>query len=221
MRKAIEPIGDSKPDWEIVCEVAKRCGYDKMDYSHPSEIWDELAALAPIFAGISYQRIEEVGIQWPCLDKDHCGTKYLHIGNFTRGLGKFHALDYRPPAEEPDNDYPFYLTTGRILYHYNVGTMTLRSQGSHQKVPECFCEINTADAEKLGIKDGDRVQVTTRRGELVVKASVGERVKAGRLWMPFHFPDAPANVLTNDAFDDITQTAEYKVCAATISKPNK
>ncbi len=219
IRKAIEPIGESRPDWEIVCDIAKQTGYDKMNYQSASEVWDEIAELSPIFKGISYERIEKVGLQWPCFDKDHCGTKFLHEGSFTRGKGKFHALDYRPPAEEPDADYPFYLTTGRILYHYNVGTMTLRSVGSAQKVPECFCEISTADAEKLGLKNGDEVKVTTRRGELIVKASVGDRVKEGRLWMPFHFPKTPANLLTNDAFDNITRTAEYKVCSARISKP--
>ncbi len=219
VRKAIEPIGDSKPDWQILCSIAKQAGYDKMNYNHPAEIWDELASLTPIFGGVSYQRLEKIGLQWPCFDFDHCGTKFLHEGNFTRGKGKFFALNYRPPAEEPDKEYPFYLTTGRNLYHYNVGTMTLRSTCSAQKSPENFCEINIEDARKIGIKNNEKIQIITRRGKLTVKANVGEKVQPGRLWMPFHFPDSPTNILTNSAFDNITRTAEYKVCAAKITKP--
>ncbi|MDP1854137.1 MAG: formate dehydrogenase subunit alpha [Candidatus Omnitrophota bacterium] len=219
VRKAIEPVGDSRPDWQILCNIAKEVGYDKMTYNHPSQIWDEMAQLTPIFAGVSYERIEKIGLQWPCFDFDHCGTKFLHEGNFTRGKGKFFALDYRPPAEEPNDEYPFYLTTGRILYHYNVGTMTLRSKGTLQKAPENFCELNFHDAQKIGVRDGEKVKIITRRGELTVKANVGEKVRRGRLWMPFHYPDSPTNLLTNSAFDDITRTAEYKVCAARIVKP--
>ncbi len=219
VRKAIEPIGGSRPDWRIICDIAKQAGYNKMNYSHPSEIWDEMASLSPILGGINYQRLEKIGLQWPCFDFDHTGTKFLHEGNFTRGKGKFFPLDYRHPAEEPDKEYPFYLTTGRVLYHYNVGTMTLRSVCSKQKSPENFCEVNIHDALKIGIKDGEKIKIITRRGELAVKANVGEKVKPGRLWMPFHFPDSATNILTNAAFDDITRTAEYKVCAAKIAKP--
>ena len=218
VRKAIEPVGDSRPDWKIICDLAKRAGYGGMHYSDPSKIWDEMAGLSPIFGGINYERIDKIGLQWPCFDFDHCGTKFLHEASFTRGRGKFFALDYRHPAEEPDREYPFFLTTGRVLYHYNVGTMTLRSAGSLQKSPENFCEVNPADAKKIGVKDGDRIKVMTRRGELTVKANVGDKVMAGRLWMPFHYPESPTNVLTNSAFDNITRTAEYKVCAAKISK---
>ncbi len=219
VRKAIRPVADSRPDWEIVCSVARQAGYDKMNYKDPSEVWDEMASLTPVFGGVNYERLDKIGLQWPCFDFNHCGTKFLHEGNFTRGKGKFFALDYRPPAEEPDKDYPFYLSTGRILYHYNVGTMTLRAGGSMQKAPENFCEVNASDAAKIGVRDGEKIKVMTRRGELVVKAHVGDKVKPGRLWMPFHYPDSPTNILTNSAFDNITRTAEYKVCAAKIVKP--
>ncbi len=219
VRKAIEPVGDSRPDWQIVCALAKEAGYNQMSYNHPSEIWDEMASLSPIFGGISYERIDKLGLQWPCFDFEHCGTKFLHEGSFTHGKGKFCAIDYRPPAEEPDKAYPFYLATGRVLYHYNVGTMTLRSASSLQKSPENFVEINAADAHKIGVKDGEMIKVITRRGELVVKAHVGEKVMPGRLWMPFHYPESPTNILTNSAFDDVTRTGEYKVCAAKIAKP--
>ncbi|MFH1245927.1 MAG: formate dehydrogenase subunit alpha [Candidatus Omnitrophota bacterium] len=219
VRAAIKPIGDSKPDWQILCAIARQAGYARMNYKHPSEIWDEAASLSSLFGGINYERIDKIGLQWPCFDFDHCGTKFLHEGEFTRGRGKFFALDYRPPAEEPDEAYPFYLTTGRILYHYNVGTMTLRSAGSLQKAPENFCEVNKRDAREIGIKDGEKVKVITRRGELVVKAYVGDKVKPGRLWMPFHYPEASTNFLTNSAFDNITRTGEYKVCAAKIALP--
>ncbi|MBU0609823.1 MAG: formate dehydrogenase subunit alpha [Armatimonadetes bacterium] len=219
IRQAVTPRGDSKPDWLILVELAQRMGYD-WGFTHPSEVWDEMASLSPIFAGINYDRIDQVGLQWPCPSLDHPGTKFLHAGKFTRGLGKFFALDHRPPAELPDEEYPLTLITGRTLYHYNVGTMTRRSRASAERQPECFVEISPEDAAALGVQHEDTVRVTSRRGELQVKAWVTERVKPGCIWMPFHFTEQPANVLTIDAFDNITRTAEYKVCAARVEALN-
>jgi len=179
-----------------------------------------MASLSPIFAGINYARIDEIGLQWPCPSLDHPGTPFLHQGKFTRGRGKFFALDHRPPAELPDEEYPLTLITGRTLYHYNVGTMTRRSRASAERQPECFVEISPEDAAALGVKHEDIVRVTSRRGELQVKAWVTERVKRGNIWMPFHFSEQAANVLTIDAFDNITRTAEYKVCAARVEALN-
>jgi len=217
VRKAVDPPGQARPDWLILCQVATAMGYP-MNYAHAGEIFDEMAALTPSYAGISYARIDQVGLQWPCPAKDHPGTRYLHEGRFTRGRGLFHVIKFRPPAENPDQDYPLILSTGRTLYHYNIGNMTRKSGTIDQKEPANFVEINSADAAKFGLADGDNSRVTTRRGSIVVTARVGERVRQGTIWMPFHFVEASTNLLTNDAFDNITRTAEYKCCAAKIEK---
>ncbi len=217
VRKAINPIGNTKPDWQITCEISTRMGYN-MGYPSPKEVWDEIASLTPMFAGINYARIEQNGIQWPCPDTKHPGTKFLHEGKFPRGLGKFFVLPYRAPAESPDKEYPLLLTTGRTLYHYNAGTMTRRSSGIIHKTNDCFVEVHEADAKELGIFDGEMVRVASRRGEITARAEVSDKVKRGVIWMPMHFAEAAVNKLTKDAYDNITQTAEYKVCGAKIEK---
>ena len=209
IRKAIEPVCESMPDWRIVCEIAARMGC-RFSYRDTGEIMDEIASLAPIYGGISHNRIQKIGLQWPCPDKEHPGTKFLHQGRFARGLGKFHAIGHKLPAEIPDEEFPFYLSTGRMLFHYNVGTMTRRTHLLAREFPEMFVEINSEDAERLNIKDGEFCNVSTRRGSLTIKAKVKEEIKQGLLWMPFHFQDAPANLLTIDAFCPISRTAEYK-----------
>ncbi|MBM4046411.1 MAG: formate dehydrogenase subunit alpha, partial [Planctomycetes bacterium] len=216
VRKAIEPIGDSRPDWEILCDLGRRMGCP-MNYDSPEDVWNEVASLSPAYAGINYGRIERVGLQWPCPTAEHPGTKFLHEGKFTRGLGKFFAARYRPPAELPDAEYPLLLTTGRTLFHYNVGNMTRKSKGLVQKEPECFVEVSQADATRLGFGEGAMVTVESRRGRIQAKARVSDRVKPGVIWMPFHFVESAVNKLTNAAFDDVTRTGEYKVCAARIS----
>ncbi|HIJ66752.1 MAG TPA: formate dehydrogenase subunit alpha [Planctomycetes bacterium] len=217
INKAIEPICSSRGDWEIVCDVATRMGYP-FEYADTAGVMDEIASLTPIYGGISHDRIRKVGLQWPCLDKSHPGTKYLHKDKFSRGLGKFHAIEHRPPAEVPDEQYPFILSTGRIRFHYNVGTMSRRTHLLDREHPFMFVEVNTADGERLSIRDMDDCTVSTRRGQLTVKARVSDRVKQGVLWMPFHFVEAPANLLTNDAFCPIARTGEYKACAARLEK---
>jgi formate dehydrogenase alpha subunit len=217
IRKAIKPIGESLPDWQIVSKLAERLGYS-FPYKNTEEVMEEIASLTPIYAGISHKRIEKFGLQWPCLDKGHPGTKFLHKDKFSRGLGKFHSIDHKPPAEMPDSEFPFYLSTGRMLFHYNVGTMSRRTHILDREFPEMFVEINSVDAKKLEIKDGAYCRVTTRRGTLLVRARVKDEIKEGVLWMPFHYSDAPANLLTNDAFCPIARTGEYKVCAARITK---
>lgn len=217
VRKAVDPPGEAKADWQILCLVSTAMGYP-MAYGHPSEIWDEMARLTPSFAGIDYARIDRVGLQWPCPTKDHPGTPYLHAGQFTRGRGRFHVIRFRPPAEEPDEAYPMLLSTGRTLYHYNAGNMTRKTEAINQKQSENFVEVHAEDAQRIGVRDGDFVRVSTRRGALTVRAAVGEKVRPGALWMPFHFVETPTNVLTNDAFDDVTCTAEYKCCAAKIER---
>lgn len=178
---------------------------------------DEIAKLSPVFGGISYNRLEKHGfLQWPCPDKEHPGTKFLHKEGFTRGKGKFFTLEHRPPAELPDKKFPFILSTGRILFHYNSGNQTLRTTILSREFPENFVQINTADAKRLGIKNKSKVLVSTRRGELEVKAQVTDEIIPGVIWMPFHYADKLTNILTNDAFDPICKIGEYKVCAAQI-----
>ncbi len=217
VRKAVEPPGQARADWQIICDVSAALGYP-MEYPSPAEIFAEMAALNPAYAGISYQRIDAAGLQWPCPTPDHPGTPYLHEGRFTRGKGLLQAIRFRPAAELPDEAYPFVLSTGRTLYNYNIGNMTRKSPTISQKEDRNFVELHPEDARRLGIADGGRARVTTRRGSLVVTAHVRDKVRPGALWMPFHFVEASTNYLTNDAFDNVTRTAEYKVCAAKVER---
>jgi formate dehydrogenase alpha subunit len=217
VRKAVEPPGQARADWQILCDMSTAMGYP-MSYAGASEVFDEMASLTPSYGGMSYARIEEVGLQWPCPTREHPGTPYLHEGRFTRGKGLLIPIEFRPAAELPDEEYPFILSTGRTLYNYNVGNMTRKSATIHQKDGRNFVEMHSADAARLGVEDGGLARVTTRRGSLVVHARVAEKVRPGALWMPFHFIEASTNLLTNDAFDSVTRTAEYKVCAAQVEK---
>ena len=214
-RKAIEPIGESRPDWEIICDLSTRMGYE-MEYDSPSEIMDEIAEVTPIYGGMSYDRLEGEGLQWPCPDRDHPGTKFLHQGRFSRGLGHLHPIEFRPPFEMPDEEYPFLLTTGRMLYHFHTGTLSRRSAGLHELHPEGNVEISPEDADKLGIADGDMVEVESRRGKIVAKAWVTDRSPEGTVFMTFHFREAAANLLTVSALDPVAKIPEYKVCAVRV-----
>jgi formate dehydrogenase alpha subunit len=217
VRQAIEPLGDSRPDWQVLCNIAEVAGYKHMDYNHPEEIFEEIRAVTPIYAGINYKRIEEDVMQWPCPDILHPGTPVLHgNGNFSRGKGCFVPADYKPPMELPDEEYDFTLTTGRMYYHYHTGTMTRRTTALHREVPEPYVEINPFDADTLGIRDGEMVHVSSRRGEISLKAKVSDIVPAKVAFIPFHFCEAAANVLTNRALDPIAKIPEYKVCAVKI-----
>jgi formate dehydrogenase alpha subunit len=215
VRKAVSPPGQARDDWKIICDLATAVGYP-MHYESASEIMDEIASVTPIYAGISFDRIETAGLQWPCPDKSHPGTKYLHKDKFTRGKGKFHAVPFKEPAELPDKKFPYVLSTGRLLYQYHTGTLTRRIPAINQKSPTGYVEIHFQDAKKHGIKDGDSVEVSTRRGTVTTIASVGTAVAKGWLFMPFHFAEGPANMLTNDALDPVAKIPEYKVCAANI-----
>lgn len=218
-RKAIEPVGESRPDWMIISDLAARMGYgDQFCYSHPSQIMDEASALSPSYGGISYQRLEGDGLQWPCPQPDHPGTAYLHKGQFTRGRGKFNLVDYRPSMELPDEEYPFILTTGRVLCHYHTGTMTRKVGDLNILRPGELVEINPQDARSLGIEDGEIVEVRSRRGCLHARARTTEKSPAGVVFMTFHFSETPTNVLTNPALDPIAKIPELKVCAVNVSK---
>jgi len=215
IRKAVDAPGDAKPDWQIISELATKMGY-AMSYSSAEEIMTEINELTPSYAGITYERIEEEGLQWPCPNTEHPGTKYLHKDKFTRGLGLFSPIDYRPSEELPDEEYPYYLSTGRILYQFHTGTMSRRTKGLVERAPESLVEINPQDAERLGIKEGTFVKVTSRRGSVQAKAKVTERSPEGTIFMTFHFSEAAVNLLTNPALDPIGKIPEYKVCAVKV-----
>ena len=217
VRKAVEPPGEVPPDWRILCDIAARMGYE-MKYPSAEAIFDEIAALTPSYAGMDYQRLDKAGLQWPCPTKDHPGTKYLHKDRFSRGKGLFHAIDWIPPAELPDKDYPFLLTTGRVLYHYHTGTMSRRSVGLNERYPECLVEVNTEDAVNLGVKDGDKVRVISRRGEIEARAKIGGKTDLGTIFIPFHFNESAANRLTIAALDPVAKIPEYKICAVKLEK---
>jgi predicted molibdopterin-dependent oxidoreductase YjgC len=217
VRKAMEPIGDSRQDWEIICDLSTRMGYE-MSYADPSQIMEEIAQVTPSYGGIHYDRIEQDGLHWPCPNREHPGTPYLHKDRFSRGRGLFHAVEYLPPAELPDEEYPYVLTTGRMYVHYHTGSMSRRSPSLNKEVEEGYVEINPLEAKALKISQGERIKIRSRRGEIEIKADLSERVKRDTIFIPFHFAESAANVLTNPALDPIAKIPEYKVCAVRIEK---
>jgi len=218
IRKAASLRGDMRPDTDIIIDLMNAMGY-RQEFMTPAQIMDEIASVTPSFHGISHERLDrEGGIQWPCPEKDHPGTPILHVGKPVRGKVLLYPAEYKPSQELPDDDYPFILSTGRILYHYNATAMTARSEGLIDLAGEGFIEVNYKDADRLGIKNGERIKVWSRRGEITATAHVGRKVSEGETWMPFHFEDSPVNVITNAALDDIARIPEYKVCAVNIGK---
>jgi len=217
VRKAVAPPAGARDDWQIICQVATSMGHP-MSYDSVSDIMDEIASVSPIYGGISFDRIDTLGLQWPCPDKDHPGTRYLHKGKFTRGKGKFHPVEYKYPAERPSKKFPFVLSTGRQLYQFHTGTMTRKSAVINQVSPTGYVELHTEDAKKLNISDGDTVEVISHRGKVTTLAKVTGNIEIGWLFMPFHFCEGPANMVTIDALDPIAKIPEYKTCAATIRK---
>jgi len=222
VRKAIEPVGNSKPDWWITCQIAQRMGKGSgFDFADPSQIMDEIASLTPSYGGISYDRLEKGSLQWPCPTEDYPGTPILHTQTFTRGKGRFMPLEYKPPMELPDDDYPLVLTTGRNLFHFHTGTLTRKVKGLNIFRGEELVEINPKDALASGIADGDMIKVVSRRGAVTAKAMVTEASPAGVVFMTFHFAESPTNQLTSPALDPVAKIPEYKVCAVRIEKNGK
>jgi formate dehydrogenase major subunit len=216
VRKAVEPSPGVREYWWIVNEIGKRMGFD-MGFTHAESVWEDMRALATSYHGVTWERCDDIGIQWPAPTVEHPGTKFLHKeGTFTRGLGKFMPASYRPPAEEADKEYPLVLSTGRRLWHYHTGTQTRNSEGMEDLFPEELLELSPADADELDINDGDYVNVVSRRGQVKMKAWVTNRSPRGVVWSCFHFSEACINVVTNNAFDPITETAEYKACAVRV-----
>jgi len=217
VRKAIEPVGDSRPDWEIICNLATRLGY-AMSYDNPEKIMEEITSVTPSYRGISYKRIARRGIQWPCPSPDHPGTPFLHKDGFARGKGVFHPVAHEDPPEVPDAQYPFYLSTGRILYHWHTGTMTRRASGLVERASECQVEIAPDDAKQYGIEEGDTVQIESRRGKIRAKAHITGKAVKGTIFIPFHFAEAPVNQLTHRAKDPVAKIPGLKVCAVKVKK---
>jgi len=220
VEKAVAAPGQARIDWEVIRDVSTRMGY-AMDYKCLEDIVNEINRLVPQYAGITYDRL--LGgekLQWPCPNPEHPGTKFLHRDKFTRGLGKFFAIDYIPPAEWPNAAYPFLLSTGRLLYHYHTGSMSRRTVALPQYVPGPFMEMHGQDMKKLNIRDGEEVRVSSRRGSIAIPARESERVDSGSVFITFHFAEAAANMLTNDAFDPIAKIPELKVAACHIEKIN-
>ncbi len=215
VRKAVAAPSGTKQDWEILCEIASRMGYE-MSYENSEKIFNEMAMVTPSYRGITWERIDKIGIHWPCPNESHPGTPILHRGQFTRGKGHFHPIEHVPPAEQPDKRYPFVLTTGRVLYHYHTGTMTMRTKGLNMLAPECFVEISGGDAKKLGINNGQMVNVCSRRGRIKAKLKVSKKAVDGTIFIPFHFAKAAANKLTNAELDPTAKIPEFKVCAINI-----
>jgi formate dehydrogenase major subunit len=217
VRKALDPPGEAWDDWKICCEIASRMGYP-MAYDSSRQIMEELSSVTPSYAGISYERIEHEGIHWPCPTAEHPGTPILHRDQFSRGRGLFHAIDYIEPAEMTDDEYPLYLTTGRLLYQYHTGTMTMKTGGLNEIVPEAFVEISAQDARKFKVEEGSRVNIDSRRGTIQARIKISRKAVNGTVFIPFHFAAAAANRLTNAALDPVSGIPEYKVCAVKVSK---
>ena len=222
VRKAVVGPAGARLDTEIFTEVMNRMGYAQPSLS-AAEIMDEVASLTPSYGGMSHERLDGSalagrGLQWPCPSEAHPGTPILHMGEFALGLGAFSTPEYRPSAELPDAEYPLMLTTGRVLYQYNACAMTGRTDGVNEIIDHSFIEINERDAAALGVSDGDRVRVSSRRGTIQSTARVSGKTNPGQTWMPFHFQDGNSNWLTNAALDRVSKAPEYKVCAVKVEK---
>ncbi len=216
VRKAVEAPGECRLDWEILSDVAKGLGAAGFDYKNSEEIFNEIRQTTPSYRGITYDRIDKAGLQWPCPTEEHPGTPYLHKGVFPRGKGWMIPVEYEEPAELVCEDYPILLSTGRMLYHYNI--MTRHSKKLDDIRPHELAEINPVDAEKLGVKEEEFVRVTSRRGSILTRVTITDKVKPGMMFMTFHYKESPVNELTNSAFDPITKTAEYKISAVRVEK---
>ncbi len=221
LRKAVEPPDEAKGDFEIICLLASALGLD-FRYKHPGEVMEEIAQLVPEYGGIRFDRLEKAGLQWPCPDMKHEGTRFLHESQFTRGRGLFIVPAYTPPFEKPDGEYQYWLNTGRMFSHYHTGTMTRRSPFLNREMEGPYVEMHPKDAMKAGVREGDRIRITSRRGSIVTSARITRRVAKGSLFAHFHFTEARANILTNPVLDPVSKIPEFKACAAKIEKePNE
>ena len=212
IRQALMPPGEAKADWEIISALAERMGHS-FGYESAAQIMEEITSLTPIYGGIRFDRLDQDGLQWPCPDSSHPGTPYLYQDGFARGRGKFHAIDHIPPAESVSKSYPLILTTGRILEHWHTGTMSRRSRVLTELKPEGAVEMHPSDATKLGLIESDLIVVASRRGQIEIPVHITEKSPPGVIFMPFHWHEAPANILTSDALDPVAKIPEFKVSA--------
>jgi formate dehydrogenase alpha subunit len=212
VRKAVEPPGEAKPDWEIITLLAEKMGH-RFGYKNPEQLMEEIASLTPIYGGIHYDRLNGYGLQWPCTDRNHPGTQILHQGKFIRGLGKFHAVEYKAPAESVSPGFPLILTTGRVLEHYHTGSMSRRSDVLNKLCPSGTVDIHPDDALKLGIVDGDMVAIASERGKIEAPVRITDETAPGLAFMAFHWSELPVNIVTNTASDPSAKIPEFKVSA--------
>jgi formate dehydrogenase alpha subunit len=217
VRKALDPPGEAREDLHIICDLSARLGYP-MEYKGAWEVMEEIASLTPSYGGISYRRLEKGGLQWPCPHPEHPGTPVLHVQGFPRGRGRLTPLEYVPPPELPDEEYPLVLSTGRLLYHFHSGSMTRRSSPLSRRVERGWVEVNPRDAERLGLRNGDKVRVTSRRGSLTSTLRISPGQQEGSVFLTFHFGEEAANLLTNPALDPKSKIPELKVCAVRLEK---
>lgn len=215
VRKAVDPPGEAKPDWQIFCELSKKMGYD-MAYNSAEEIFEEVTKLMPMYGGINYQRLDKVGLQWPVPTVDHPGTTVLHTKTFTRGLGLFVPEDYIPPQEPADTEYPMLFTTGREYARYNFSSMTGKTPEIDVIAPECLAEVNPVDAERMGLREGSLIRLTSRRGSVEIKVTITDRSQEGTIFSTYNYVETPVNYLTLDALDRLSRTPEYKLCAVKV-----
>jgi len=226
INKIVEPPGQAKPDWWITMNIAKQMGFsDKFNYNSSKDIFEEIRTCVPQYAGISYERLEKTtgGIHWPCPSEDHPGTPTMFMEKFNTpdGKGHFQPVEYKPPAEVPDEDYPYILITGRVIFHYHTGTMTGRTDSLSGELPEGFIQIHPEDARELKINNGEKAILKSRRGQLQIKTRISPDIARGVVFIPFHFNRANANILTNPAFDPACKMPEFKVCAVNVEKANQ
>jgi predicted molibdopterin-dependent oxidoreductase YjgC len=225
VRTAVPPVGSSRADWDILCDLGRRIeqrlGWHMnhgFEYDHPRDIWEEMRQVTPDFWGITYERLEkEGGVHWPCPALDHPGTPFLFADDFPRGKGKFWEIEYGTESEQPDAEYPYNLSTGRVLYHWSGSTMTGRSE-LEKVYPEATCEMHPSDARDLELETGDWVEVRSRRGAIALRLLVTEKSPPNTIFIPFHFAEAAANLLTLDTVDERAKIPDYKNTAVRITK---
>ena len=219
VRKAIEPVGNTRPDWMILCEIAQDMGAKGFDFESPEQIMEEIRTLTPIYGGITYERIDGVGLQWPCPDTKHPGTPYLYGERFTTpsGRGQITPISYSSPAEVTNHEYPLILTTRRSTFHYH-GTLSRKVAGLNALRSEEQLEINPVDAAALEIEDGESVKVISRRGTVLAKTKISKITPPGVVSMTFHYAETRTNILTHAALDPVAKIPEFKVCAVKIER---
>jgi predicted molibdopterin-dependent oxidoreductase YjgC len=217
--QAIDPPGEARADWEILVQLSNRMGLPTR-FASPADVMDEIASLCPAWTGISYPALEGGGLQYPVPERGHPGTGFLFADEFPTSDGRatFHPVEYCDPGELPDAEYPFVMNTGRQLYHWHTGTMTRRSRGLDAREPVAVAEIHPDDAVELGIGDGDQMRLTSRRNSLVISARISDRVARRQLFVPFHFREAAANLLTSPVLEPHAKMAALKVVAVRVDR---